>query len=64
MAKLDLRHVCNVLQTQYIEGDRLLKDIAPELGCSAARLAQIGKEFVPGYREAADRRNPAVQGST
>lgn len=54
--KLDKKATVAMIESQYVNGTATLKELASTLGCSWPRLAQIGKEFVPGYSEAAEKR--------
>jgi hypothetical protein len=57
--KLDKRAIAEMLEAEYVNGTAKLSELAEKAGCTWPRLAQIGKEMVPGYSEAAHKRKCA-----
>lgn len=53
---LDKRKIAEVIERDYVNGDRSLGSIAREFNCSQPRITQIGQECVDGYAEATARR--------
>jgi hypothetical protein len=54
--KVDKAKAATVLEDEYVNGCASLKELAERFNCTWPRLAQIGKELVPGYTEAAEKR--------
>lgn len=48
--------IAEAIEREYVNGDKSLCSLAKELGYSQPRLSQIGRELVPGYAEATERR--------
>jgi hypothetical protein len=53
---LDKRAIADVIERDYVNGDRSLGSIAREFNCSQPRITQIGQECVDGYAAATQRR--------
>lgn len=51
--KINKAEAADLIDREYINGTVTLKELAARLGCTWNRLAQIGKELVPGYTEKA-----------
>lgn len=56
MKHLDKKAIAEVIERDYVNGDRSLGSIAREFKCSQPRITQIGQECVDGYAEATERR--------